>query len=98
MVLVLLLVLAALLLAGERNRRRHLPALASHTVLQPPQLAVQEFADREQVRLPDSIVKLVGIAGNVVELLLAGRPLDVLPGAEADALVVLGRAGYRGLG
>ena len=52
---------------------------------------MEEVADREVVGDADQIVELIRVRFEVVELLLAVRPGDVLVGAEADPLVVLGR-------
>ena len=61
------------------------------------QFVVEEVADREVVGVADDVVELVGVLVDVVELLLAVRPLDVLVGAEADSVVVLGRRDDRGV-
>ena len=73
--------------------------VAADAVLEPfEQFVVEEVADREVVGDADDVVELVGVLFEVVELLLAVRPGDVLVGAEADSLVVLGRRQERGAG
>ncbi len=83
--------LAAELLARQRNLGGDLAAGPADAVLEPAQFAVDRVADREEVGDPDDVVELVRVAVDVVELLLAVGPGDVLVGAEADSLVVLGR-------
>jgi len=53
---------------------------------------VEVVADREVVGDLDQVVELVRVFVDVVELLLPGRPGDVLVGPEADSLVVLRRS------
>src|SRR5829696_5889098 len=93
-----LLVDLLLLLAGQREFRRDFLAGAADAGLEADQLGVEKGADREEVGVADLVVELVGVLGDVVELLLAARPLDVLVGAEADPEVVLRRRDDRGGG
>ncbi len=79
------------------QRRGRLAAFAADAVLVAPQLAVEEVADRVEVRDLDDVVELVGVLVDVVELLLAVRPGDVLVRAEADSLVVERRCEERGV-
>src|SRR5215213_3085219 len=93
-----LLVDLALLIAGERERRRHFLAGAADAGLEADQLGVEEGPDRGEVGDADDVVQLVRVLGDVVELFLPIGPLDVLVGAEADSLVVLRRRDDRGAG
>ena len=56
------------------------------------------FADREEVGHAGDVVQLLRVTVDVVELLLAVRPGDVLVGAEANPLVVFGRGEERRIG
>src|SRR5215207_11530963 len=93
-----LLVDLALLLAGEREFRGDFLAGAADAALEADQLGVEEGADRREVGNADDVVELVGVLGDVVELFLAARPLDVLVRPEADPEVVLRRRHDRGGG
>src|SRR5262249_5530337 len=82
----------------ERERTARFRAGAAGAFGQPQHFAVEEVADREEVGDVDDRVELVGIAVDVVELLLAVGPGDVLVGAEPDPRVVLRRRQQRGVG
>ena len=91
------------ILPVQRDFRRFFLAGPADAVLEPAAsstrlTAVEVVADREVVRDPDQVVELVRVLVDVVELLLAVRPGDVLVGAEADPLVVLGWGEDRGGG
>src|SRR5262249_55931707 len=86
-----------LILLGQRELFGDFLAGAAGALLHADQFVVQEGADRRVVLVPDDVVELVRVFVDVVELLLAVRPLDVLVGAEADPVVVLRRRHHRGV-